>query len=116
MDKDRKADLLQEVHDMVTGPRASAYGETASNHSRIADFWNNWLKNRSWSHHNVITPYDVAMMMALVKFARCQQQPSHDSHCDIAGYAAVAEDIYEQIMEVEDGGEDRSATQNRGTE
>lgn len=115
MSNDIKADLLQEAHDMVTGPRAESYGEAAANHSRIADMWNVWMRNRSWAKHGVITPYDVAMMMGLVKFARCQHHPAHDSHCDIAGYAAIAEDIYEQIMEAqEDGGKNGTTTQDDG--
>ena len=55
------------------------------------------------------------MMMSLVKFARCQQQPNHDSHVDIAGYSAVSEDIYEKIMEVEDDRESGPSTENSGS-
>ena len=114
MDKDIKADLLQEASDLVTGPRAKDYGDATINHMRIADMWNVWLNNRSWAHHGVVTPYDVSMMMSLVKFARCQQQPNHDSHVDIAGYSAVSEDIYEKIMEVENDRESGPSTQNTG--
>lgn len=100
-----KAELLEEARDIVTGARASDYGDATVNHMRIADLWNAWLNNRSWAHHGVITPYDVSMMIGLLKFARCQHRPSHDNHADIAGYAAVSEEIYEKIMEAEHGGE-----------
>jgi hypothetical protein len=41
-----------------------------------------------------ITPYDVAMMMLLVKVARLMHSPGHqDSHIDIAGYASISEEI-----------------------
>ena len=99
-----KSELLTEAEDLVTGPRAEAYGDAAINHMRIADLWNCWLRNRSWGSSGIITPYDAAMMVMLVKVARCQQKPSHDSHVDIAGYAAVLEDIYEQITGVQDDG------------
>ena len=101
-----KKELLTEAEALVTGPRAEAYGDAAVNHMRIADLWNCWLRNRSWGSSGIITPYDAAMMVMLVKVARCQQKPSHDSHVDIAGYAAVMEDIYEQIIGVQDGGQE----------
>ena len=102
-----KSELLAEAEALVTDPRAEAYGDAAVNHMRIADLWNCWLRNRSWGSSGIITPYDAAMMVLLVKVARCQQKPSHDSHVDIAGYAAVLEDIYEQIKGVqEDGGQE----------
>tara|TARA_R110002020_G_scaffold18695_2_gene64968 strand:- start:12424 stop:12765 length:342 start_codon:yes stop_codon:yes gene_type:complete len=101
---DIKSDLLTEAQALVTGPRAKDYGDAAVNHMRIADLWNCWLRNRSWGSSGIITPYDAAMMMVFVKAARCQQQPSHDSHVDIAGYAAVLEDIYEQIKGVQEDG------------
>jgi len=107
---DIKAELLEEAKSLVTGPRAKSYGDAAVNHVRIADLWNVWLRNRAWSRHDVITPYDVAMMMLLVKVARCQQQPSHDNHTDLAGYAAVMEDIYEQIKGVKDGREEEPSS------
>lgn len=117
MNKNIKADLLEEAHDIVTGPRANDYGDATINHMRIADLWNVWLKNRSWGDHFVITPYDVSMMIGLLKFARCQHRPSHDNHTDIAGYAAVSEEIYEKIMEVEeDGRESGTTTQNEGSQ
>ena len=101
-----KIELLAEAKALVTGPRAEDYGDAAVNHMRIADLWNCWLSNRSWGSSHIITPYDAARMVMLVKVARCQQKPSHDNHVDIAGYAAVMEDIYEQITGVNDGGQE----------
>jgi hypothetical protein len=94
-----KSQLLSEAEGLVTGVRENDYGQSAINHLRIADLWNVWLGNRSFP--GPISAYDAAMMMALVKFARCQHRPSHDSHVDIAGYAAVVEDIYQKITEME---------------
>ena len=95
-----KSELLADAESLVTGPRANAYGPSAINHLRIADLWNVWIANRAVP--GPISAYDAAMMMALVKFARCQHQPATDSHTDIAGYAAVAEDIYQTLIQMEE--------------
>ena len=97
---DVKSELLANAESLVTGPRANDYGPSAINHLRIADLWNVWLGNRAVP--GPISAYDAAMMMALVKFARCQHLPATDSHTDIAGYAAVAEDIYQTLIEMEE--------------
>lgn len=94
MSNEIKNKLLVEAESLVTGSRADSYGDAAINHIRIANLWSDWLYNRNWAT-GAITPYDVAMMMLLVKVARCQQKPSHDNHVDVAGYAAVLEDIYQ---------------------
>jgi hypothetical protein len=94
-----KSELLAEAERLVTGPRANAYGPSTVNHLRIADLWNVWIANRAIP--GPISAYDAAMMMALVKFARCQHTPATDSHVDIAGYAAVAEDIYQTFIDLE---------------
>ena len=95
-----KSELLANAESLVTGSRANAYGSSAINHLRIADLWNVWIANRAVP--GPISAYDAAMMMALVKFARCQHLPATDSHTDIAGYAAVAEDIYQTLIQMEE--------------
>ena len=42
-----KSELLANAESLVTGPRATAYGSSAINHLRIADFWNVWIANRA---------------------------------------------------------------------
>ena len=112
---DIKEELLLEAANLVSGQRGNDYGSATVNHMRIAEFWNAWIMNRAWQ--GPITPYDVSMMMGLVKFARCQQKPTHDSHVDIAGYAAVSENIYEYLVGVgvgegqTNGGENASPTE-----
>lgn len=110
-----KKDLLEKAEDLVNGPRAQAYGDSLINHLRIADFWNVWLRNRSWGEGTVITPYDVSIMMMMVKLARSQHRPSTDNHVDIAGYAAVSHDIWEKMMGVNDGGETEQTTKDGHT-
>ena len=109
-----KSELLIEAEALVTGPRAEAYGDAAVNHERIADLWNCWLRNRSWGSSGIITSYDAAMLMMLVKVARCQEKPGHDSHVDIAGYAAVMADIYEQTTGARRDGGQKTPTSTAG--
>ena len=81
-------DMLRHAASLVGGQRAKDYGDKTENHQRIADLWNYWLRTVH------ITAYDVAIMMLLLKVARLMHTPGHsDSHVDIAGYAAIAEEI-----------------------
>jgi hypothetical protein len=95
-----KADeLLAKAAEIVGGQRAIDYGDKYVNHSRIAALWNMWLTERESSDDDdcfaEVSAYDVAVMMMLVKVARLMHSPGHtDSHLDIAGYAAVMEDIW----------------------
>ena len=111
---DVKSELLAEAESLVTGPRANDYGDAAINHLRIADLWNVWIANRAVP--GPISAYDAAMMMALAKFARCQHRPATESHIDIAGYAAVAEDICQTLIDIkkeeENGGKEEPTMEN----
>ena len=112
---DVKSELLAEAESLVTGPRANDYGDAAINHLRIADLWNVWIANRAVP--GPISAYDAAMMMALVKFARCQHRPATESHIDIAGYAAVAEDICQTLIDIkkeDDNGRKEEPTMENG--
>ena len=100
---EKKMNVLEGAIENVCGDKHTDYGDAFVNHTRIANLWNEWIAGREWSG-NPLTAYDAAMMMGLVKVARCMNKPKLDSHIDIAGYAAVAEDIYERIMEVDNGG------------
>ena len=111
---DVKSELLAEAESLVTGPRANDYGDAAINHLRIAALWNVWIGNREIP--GPISAYDAAMMMALVKCARCQHRPATESHIDIAGYAAVAEDICQTLIDMEkeeeNGGKEEPTMEN----
>ena len=123
---DVKRELLEEAISLVSGPRDKDYGDATICHIRISDFWNAWLMHRP----GPLTAYDASMMMGLVKFARCLETPSHENHVDIAGYAAVSEKIFDDLIktgnlrspvfptghpetteEHENGGEKTSSTQ-----
>jgi|TARA_S200002703_G_scaffold61694_1_gene53604 hypothetical protein len=112
---EKKLDVLEGAIENVCGDRHKDYGDSLVNHTRIANLWNTWITGREWSG-KPLTAYDVAMMMGLVKVARCMNRPKLDSHIDIAGYAAVAEDIYEKIMEADNGGTTEPTSSNDGTE
>jgi len=96
-------EMLHSATKAVVGPRAEDYGDKYTNHTRIAKLWTMWLneRTRTWAVDGQeerpdveITPYDVAMMMLLVKVARLMHSPGHqDSHIDIAGYASISEEI-----------------------
>lgn len=83
-------DMLRKTADLVSGQRAEDYGDKTENHQRIADLWNYWL----FGDDGAIGAYDVAIMMILMKISRLMHTRGHsDSHVDIAGYAAIAEEI-----------------------
>jgi hypothetical protein len=99
----KAAEMLNATSDLIGGQRAQDYGDKYVNHMRIAKLWTMWLQERtaSWrvdcEDENTdfhVSPYDVAMMMLLVKVARLMHSPGHqDCHIDIAGYASVMEEI-----------------------
>jgi hypothetical protein len=91
----KASDMLRHAAELVGGQRAQDYGDKTVNHIRIAELWNYWLEeSRKNDADRRITPYDVAMMMMMVKVARLMHTPGHqDSHVDIAGYASILEEI-----------------------
>jgi hypothetical protein len=87
-------EMLRKAADLVGGQRAKDYGSKTENHQRIADLWNYWVVQRYKDSVVKLDPYDVAIMMLLLKVARLMNTPGHsDSHVDIAGYASIAEEI-----------------------
>jgi len=64
--------------------RANQYDAPELNLKRIADAWTNFLKRE-------ISPYEVAVMMAMLKMARLSQGYHQDTLEDAAAYIAIAE-------------------------
>ena len=64
--------------------RANQYDAPELNLKRIADAWTNFLKRE-------ISPYEVAVMMAMLKLARLTQGYHQDTLEDAAAYIALAE-------------------------
>jgi hypothetical protein len=83
-------DTLQQALALVGGERARTHGDKYINHSKIAEFWNAYLRNAGSAVE--LDPTDVALMMALLKIARTQSGGAHneDNYVDLAGYAGVA--------------------------
>lgn len=81
--------ILDEAKTVINGERQDAYGNPEDNFQAIANLWSTYLKGEV-----IFDPYDVAMMMALLKIARISTGTgSRDSFVDCAGYVALAADM-----------------------
>ena len=80
---EKSREFLQEAHGIVYGDRHEEYGDAANNFDDIARMWTDW--NKGWK----FTKEDVAMMMIMVKIARCHQNWTEDSLKDIVGYCTI---------------------------
>jgi len=79
----QRAKILDEAKTLITGPRASDYGDAETNHERIAKLWSVILDKE-------ITASQVVACMISVKLARLVHTVKHrDSWVDIAGYSAL---------------------------
>ena len=77
--------ITAEANEVVTETRDS-HGDAYENHKQIADLWSAFLGEE-------IEPYEVAIMMTMVKASRMQAGTLDKDHFrDIAGYADVAWD------------------------
>ena len=81
--------ILEEAQRLIHGDRAKDYGDVTENFTRIADMWGAYL-----GQSDMLTPHDVAQMMILVKVARQAGGYHRDSNVDIAGYAALDEQVH----------------------
>ena len=92
--------LLNDARRIVTGERNVAYGEPEDNSRRIGDLWNVFLQGRTKPPTEPLDPYEVFLMMALMKIARLMHDPSnYDSYLDAVGYITVAWDAYTSAQE-----------------
>ena len=82
-----RAETLDKAKQCVCGQRENDYGSPEDNFLTIAKLWSAY-KNVDFS------AIDVAMMMALLKFARIRTgTATEDSFVDLAGYAACGAEI-----------------------
>lgn len=81
--------VLLEALNVINGERQDEYGNPEDCFDVIALFWNEWLRTK------LITRYDVAMMMALLKIARENHLHKADNIVDACGYLALARDMME---------------------
>ena len=82
-------EYLDTATKIVTGQRQYDYGDKYQNHKNISDLWSSYLGKK-------ISAHDVAICMLLVKVARLKHRKTEDCYVDMAGYAAIAGEIYER--------------------
>ena len=87
--------ILEEVAKILEGDRRDSYGEAVSSFTRIADYWNDYIYHK-YKDAVTLTPYDIAMMMALFKIAREENNHKHDNIVDAIGYLALANKLIEK--------------------
>jgi hypothetical protein len=85
-----RADVLHEAEKIVNGNRLEQYGEPEDNFKKISGLWEEYLTDKNGNESVSIEPYDVAIMMILLKTGRIGHIPNLDDYIDIAGYAACA--------------------------
>lgn len=87
MTEAQRRDVLDTANEAVNKDRNNDYGDPEDNFKDIAALWNAYAymfdTDEGWNRT------DVAVMMILVKIARCKTSPTVMDHwADIAGYAA----------------------------
>ena len=75
--------ITEEAAAIVSGERASDYGDVNASFARIAALWSAYTGA-------TISPWDVAQMMILLKVSRAKTSRKRDTLVDIAGYAECA--------------------------
>lgn len=82
--------VLETALKCVCGDREQDYGSPENNFRRIALLWSAYLG----CPEEVITPKDVAAMLALLKIARIASGNAKDDNwIDLAGYAACGGEL-----------------------
>lgn len=84
-----RQEILQAAAQCVLGDRDDEYGKPEDSFGTIADLWGAYLDQ-------VISPRDVAVMMALLKIARLKRSSKADNWIDLAGYAACGGELDDQ--------------------
>ena len=80
--------FFERCYDLIR-ERASEYEPPAISLGKIATYWQTYTDCKT-------TPYDVAIMMALLKIARLSKGHHQDSLEDAAAYLAIANSLKEQ--------------------
>lgn len=89
-----RKEILETAAACVCGQREEDYGSPEDNFKTIASLWDIYLQAaHTGSYIPILSPKDVAIIMALLKIARIASGKSTDSFVDLAGYAACAGEI-----------------------
>ena len=88
----KRDEILKTAEEIVTKDRNVQYGEPEDNFAVIAEYWSTYLSQHNGGRVILLTPMDVAIMMALFKIGRITTagEFTEDSYVDCAGYAAIA--------------------------
>jgi hypothetical protein len=81
--------FFERCYDLIR-ERASEYEPPAISLAKIALYWQTYTDCKT-------TPYDVAIMMALLKIARLSKGHHQDSLEDAAAYLALANSLKEKV-------------------
>jgi hypothetical protein len=79
--------ILKEADEIITGPRAEAYGSATDNGKRTALIWEAILGFP-------VTPEQVMLCLLGLKIAREVHKPGRDNRVDMAGYAGVIDMVH----------------------
>lgn len=91
---DTAGSMLREAAGIVEGVRQQTHGDKERSFQVIADFWNTYLQLRHLGARDLLTPSDVAMLMALLKVARSVcGTPIRDHFVDAGAYAALSGEL-----------------------
>lgn len=84
-----RAHILDHAKDLVCNEREQTHGRPEETFLAIAEYWTVYLAHP-------ISPADVCHMLALLKIARAQKNPSNrDNQVDGIGYLALAGELLE---------------------
>lgn len=87
------SDMLTEAAKIVGGDRNNTHGDKEDSFAAIARLWNAYFDSRR-ERDPLVSAYDVAQMMVLLKMARAEWgTPVRDHFVDQAGYAAIAGEL-----------------------
>lgn len=93
----KRAQILEEAKRCVCGDREQDYGKPENNFLRIATLLTAYIDAK----YGILVPFDTedpAHMMGLLKMARTMDgQYKADNYVDMAGYAACAGEIREEL-------------------
>lgn len=88
-----RKEILESAIGCVCGDRDEQYGDPNGSFKEIARRWSHYLTAKNGMI--LVTPYDVAMMMAEFKMARIVTSDgnSEDSFVDACGYLSIAGEL-----------------------
>ena len=90
---DYAGEVLDRARVLVSGDRATQHGDKVACHRNIAALWSGFLGIN-------LTAQQVALMLALMKIARTKIGGHNpDNYVDLAGYAGVAGEIAERVLD-----------------